>query len=220
MANQTKLLGVLAARPGHSLTLDEVCAAFAPGKSWKVGTSLRKEVLSALAKLLRKELVTRTTEKRRAFASPVVLRFQITKSGQQLHASGKAIDGVVRGPSASVRKPQKNRIRQRLWEALRRMKKATAAELVELAATPADGDPVKVIKHSRHYLNQLVRAGIVVHLKRAPGFAPKSSGFARFGLVNDLGPIAPSAGDQWITDHNAGNAEPPREARIPYREGK
>jgi len=57
----------------------------------------------------------------------------------------------------------------------------------------------------------LARAGIVTKLAaRAKGFAPTSNGHVRYAIIRDLGPIAPSAGALFVTDHNA-------RARIDYK---
>ncbi len=48
MADQTKLLRLLAARPAAAWTLDELGQAYAPGKPFGPKTQLRKQIINAV----------------------------------------------------------------------------------------------------------------------------------------------------------------------------
>jgi len=213
MANQTKLLGVLAEVPGKSLSLDAICQAFAPGKDFAPKSPLRKQIIKAVGKLIKSGLAERSKYARPDFGGDKIeVEYRATAEGIKHHLSGKMVGTVFSGSRKNLPKPKAD-VRQRLWDALRIKKKATVWELVELIHRQGDADPVKVTKNGLTYFNLLSRAGVVVRMQaRARGYSPTSNGFLRFALVNDLGPIAPSAGARFVTDHNA-------RARVEYRRG-
>lgn len=211
MKDQNALLAILAAAPdGAPLTLEAICQALQPGVPHGPHTRLRKGIINALGRLMQKALASAHRLPRTTFGGNAVVTYSITAEGRALRQAGKPIGGGPKpGPRTSLPKPKPG-MRQRLWDALRVANKATMAELVELIHRKGDADAVKVIKNGCQYFDALVRAGVVVRMaKKEKGFAPTSNGFTRYALVNNLGPIAPSAGKHFLTDHNA-------RARIDY----
>lgn len=216
MANQTKLLKVVADRGGWC-SLDTICQDFRPGAPFGAKTKLRKEVINALGKLLQKELVERRAQPRVTFGGNAAVEYRATAAGRDLVKAGKPIVGKKTGPRNCLPKP-KGEMRQRLWEAMRLAKKATVQEIVEVVRQDGDAPAVKVIKDCRNYFTALASAGVLTRLAvRAQGSAPTSNGFIRYALVRDLGPIAPSAGARCVTDHNVRHGDDTTaQARIPY----
>lgn len=210
MADQTKLLKVLAERHPAALSLDAICQAFQPGAAFGPKSKLRKGVINGLGKLMQKHLVERPTRRRETFGGNGYVEYGCTAAGLQRATSGARIEGGVTGPRPFLPKPKAD-MRQRLWEALRIAKKITVRELVELVRVEGDVEAIKVIKNACQYFAALEQAGVVSKLAvRAKGFSPQSNGFVRYALVRDLGLIAPSAGKRFVTDHNA-------RAAIPYK---
>lgn len=114
-------------------------------------------------------------------------RYRATKSGIELVRDGRQIGRAPLPPRA--RGVRGNSLHARLWAALRKLRKATAPELVQIAGR---GTERNAIGNARDYLRALVRAGYVAEMKqRAPGVAPSSRGFKRYLLVRDPGPAAP-----------------------------
>jgi len=210
MAAQNKLLTLLATRPGVALSLDAICQLHAPGKPFTAKTPLRKAVINGLGELMQKGLVERAKNERTTFGGNAHVEYRVTAEGVKRHAAGGVTCVPKGGPRKSLPKPREG-MRQRLWEALRISKKATLLNLAELIHQEGDPEPVKVIKDGLAYFAALARAGIVTKLAaRAKGFAPTSNGHVRYAIIRDLGPIAPSAGALFVTDHNA-------RARIDYK---
>ena len=111
-------------------------------------------------------------------------RFAATAKGRALLASA----GGVRAPRRDLR--------QRLWTALRRMKKATVDELVTVAAS---GDEANARNNAQRYLPVLERAGYVRALPRRQGRAKV------WLIVNDSGARAPMVcRGNTVSDPNTG----------------
>lgn len=215
MANQTVLLRLTAnppgRKPGAELTLDELCQLYAPGKPYGARTALRRQVINAMGKLLEKKLVSIIKPTPTKFNDVRWVKYQATAEGIARAADKKPLVGGPTRKRSKLPKVDTDTVRQRLWEALRLQRKATAAELAELVHQKGDAPVVKVIKNCHYYFVALERAGIIAKLAvRAKGFAPTSPGRTRYALVRDLGPLAPCAGRHCVTDQNA------RE-RIEYR---
>jgi hypothetical protein len=103
---------------------------------------------------------------------------------------------AVLAASGRARAPRRD-FRQRLWSALRRLKKATIKELVTLAAAQERD----ARRNAQRYLRGLAAAGYVRALPR-PGRGRANA----WVLVRDSGPRAPSysPGAATITDPNNG----------------
>jgi hypothetical protein len=107
---------------------------------------------------------------------------------------------------------RKSGLRDKLWTALRMLRKATIPELLELIDTSGRKDPAGV---AADYLLVLRKAGVTaVARRRIAGTVSGSTGFAQHILVRDLGPRAP----QWrptikqlIDPNNGGEAIRPQE---------
>lgn len=128
-------------------------------------------------------------------------RYRATKAGIELVEGGGQIGRAPLPPRA--RGIRGNSLQARLWAALRKLRKATAPELVQIAANGTERDAVG---NAQNYLRALVRAGYVTEMKtRAPGVAPSSRGFKRYLLARDPGPAAPGVcKHQRLRDPNTG----------------
>lgn len=173
----------------------------------------RKQVLSALGKLMQKKLVKRANKKT-AF-DHVEPEYQATKSGVDFVRAGKRVTSGPNRPLTGVRKPRDNAFRQRFWNAFRIQKKATLPELIEIAREKGDGN---VDSNALRYMKFLERAGVATRLPtKERGHALTSPGHHRFALLRDLGPFAPQAAKPHLINLNATTDA---EKFIPYREGK
>jgi hypothetical protein len=208
MADQTAVLKVLVGAAGE-LDLDRICFAIAPKLPRGPGSKLRRQVIQCLGRLVSAGLALRTRCER-SFGTAHAC-WTATAKGRAQVAAGAPVKSGPKGPF-NGRRVLPDTLRQRAWTAFRVAKRATLAELAEVARRPddGDGDDARVIDNLRKYLKALARAGIVSQLRvRQPGFAPSSPGFGRYALAKDLGAIAPIAGAMFVTDPNA-------LARIPY----
>lgn len=178
--NQTAILYEL---PGVCLTLADISSA----------TGLDHHKISVAAgKLIKKGLVERAE----------VGCFRLTPAGQQ------AVDDqmvITSGPNAPLEEPRAslaNTFRQRAWNAMRIQRSFTIGDLVTSACTGEERDPENNLQR---YCRALSRAGVLRKMRRkVTGTRIGSNGFARYQLLKDLGPIAPSIRHHVpaIHDHN------------------
>lgn len=130
--------------------------------------------------------------------------FQLTEVGQAAVSAGETIETGVTGPSRALRKPRRQSIRQRAWNAMKIQRTFTVPSLTTAVATAQDGD---VEENLRRYCAELCKAGVLsVSSRREPGTAPSSNGFAVYTLARLLGPLAPvySRARRAIHDFNSG----------------
>ncbi len=86
----------------------------------------------------------------------------------------------------NTRKPG---LQDRLWGALRRMRKGSIPELLSIADAR---DLTDAMNEARRYLRALCNAGFVTLLStKEPGTAKGSKGHLRYALVRDTGPRTP-----------------------------
>lgn len=109
-------------------------------------------------------------------------------------AAGNA---VLAAAGAAPRRPRDS-LRQRLWRAMRKLRKATLADLVTVAAAGSERNPAD---NAGAYLGQLTRAGYLIELQRRGPRAPRT-----WVIVRDTGPRAPvwSRTRRIVADHNTG----------------
>lgn len=209
MADQTLILTRLC-EADAPLTVDALMATLKRKERGASKDALRREVTTCLGRLMKNKLAERCNpvSERGQFPAPKGI-FRATAAGRKLIASGEAVTSGPKGNLTGVRTRKTDTFRARLWAALRAKKKAATFELIELART--SGDKGKHEQNTYAYLKALVRAGVAAQMKtREKGFAVSSPGFARFALVKDLGPLAPTVCGEFLFDNNA------RE-RIAYR---
>jgi hypothetical protein len=117
--------------------------------------------------------------------------YQLTPAGITAAQSGTKISsGPWRGDTARVRKPVRNTFRRRLWNVMRMGGVFTIADLVMAAAREEDARPEN---NAARYVSYLVRAGYVEEQRtRKRGTKLTSSGFKRYRLVRNTGPLAPA----------------------------
>jgi|GEM_PF-6825194 len=137
--------------------------------------------------------------------------YALTKMGQRVRATGGFEGGGIQAcgigvadvaasgrppPAKPVKKPRfkyETTLADRLWRALRLVRKASVAQLVELAARPGE----QGIANAQQILGVWKRHGVVRQLKH--GRPP------RYLLVRDLGPLTPRPSDRYerVWDANA-----------------
>lgn len=139
--------------------------------------------------------------------------YLITAAGLDARQSGGAPvrSGPKRAHTGLRRKPEGQTDRDKAWSALRRLRKASIPELIELIDPK---NPAAAHSHLRRYLRALVQAGLLSELRaRDPGADPvHSRGFKRFVLVEDTGAQAPVLSDRGgvrqVRDPNTGKVFP------------
>ncbi len=115
--------------------------------------------------------------------------FQLTEEGAQAVRDGVRICAGHIGPTAGIRKPVRNTMRQRAWKAMQIHREFTVPDI---AMVVARDDPAAAFGSLQAYLRQLVAAGYVMRsAHKAPGTAVTSNGFNLFRLIRDTGPRAP-----------------------------
>jgi DNA-binding IscR family transcriptional regulator len=128
-----------------------------------------------------------TLVSRKLIAKVGIGRFEVTKSGREFLAQGRAVTSGPNGPLTGKPKPQG--LRARAWRAMRYLEKFTVGELVEISIKGGEKQPHSNI---RAYLRKLRAAGYVGLLqRRAAGTAVTSNGFNRYLLIRNTGPKAP-----------------------------
>lgn len=105
-------------------------------------------------------------------------------------------EGSAVAAAAGAARPARDTIRQRMWTALRNLKKATIAELLTLASTTRTADRA----YAQHFLRVLQRAGYVVAKPR------RNNGPITWVLVKAVGARAPtwSRRTRTLADPNTG----------------
>jgi len=161
---------ILAALPpqGVAMTLDEVVAA----------TGLRRERITRLVTALNRSGLIAMAGRG---------RYRRTPAGDAAVAAGTLPRSGPRGPR-SVPNRLNGGLAERVWRALRLLRKGTLPELVEIADPRQCGGG----DHARRYLRQLNQAGVTgVSSRIVAGIAPTSNRFKQRVLLRDLGPRAP-----------------------------
>lgn len=117
--------------------------------------------------------------------------YQLTVVGLEAARTGQVISsGPWRPDTVKARKPVKDTFRRRLWNAMRVGGTFTISDLVMAAARPDDTDPYN---NTSRYVRHLVKAGYAEELaSRQRGTRLTSSGFKRFRLLRNTGPIPPA----------------------------
>jgi len=181
--NQNAILGELAR--GGCLTTAELVKAtgIAPNK-----------VADACGAVIRRGLIERIERG----------CFRVTPEGAAAAAAGVTIVSGPVGPltSAVPRRPRRITGRDRLWHAIRTLRKFTLAELMEVSGASRDG--------AARYVWALTRAGYLTPLRREARFHVTSNGCCRWLLTDNTGAGTPTlnrAGSA-IHDPNDGRTRP------------
>jgi hypothetical protein len=136
--------------------------------------------------------------------------YALTKMGCRVRAAGSMPPALADNPAKCKPRYQQGGLVERLWAALRRMRKATLAQLVEIAARPGERGLANA--------SQIVRVwkiyGLVAVLGADTARGPKP---ARYLLLRDLGIKAPRPADRYtrLFDPNAGVYLPRPENAVP-----
>jgi hypothetical protein len=140
----------------------------------------RRQISDGAAKLILRGYVERTE----------VGCYQLTSAGAEAQRNGVVItSGPWRPDTVKVRKPVRDTFRQRVWNAMRMSGTFTVGDLVVAAAR----DELDAENNTSWYLRRLAAAGYVIELPiRQKGTRLTSSGFKRWRLIHDTGPIAPA----------------------------
>lgn len=114
-------------------------------------------------------------------------QYALTEAGQEAHREQVVIGaGPWRGERKAVRERPRRSLRERAWQMLRRVRKASLPELLELLDAPDAEHGLS------RYLRALAAGGYLRRLPvRLPGTHPNSRGRVRWLLVLDTGPKAP-----------------------------
>ena len=130
--------------------------------------------------------------------------YRLTQAGIEAIARGDRITSGPVGPlKTPARRPRRDTLRQRAWNAMRMSVTFTIGDLA-IAAARDDLNPESNIQR---YLQFLRNSGYVVELPtRQRGTHLTSNGFKRFRLLKDTGPIAPmwKTHKQALWDYNLG----------------
>lgn len=126
--------------------------------------------------------------------------FELSAKGRKAAEAGETITSGSHSPrtEASPRRPRRQTVRDRMWTAIRTLKKFTLADLETMAgASRCD---------AQRYTRVLASAGYLSRLRSEPGTAPTSNGFHRYLLIRPSGPEAPvyRAGRREVYDRNDG----------------
>ena len=125
--------------------------------------------------------------------------YALTKMGCRVRAAGSMPPALGDDPSKSKPSYQQGGLIERLWAALRHMRKATIAQLVEIAARPGErarANASKIVRYWKRY-------GVVAAIGADTARGPKP---VRYLLLRDLGVKAPRPADRFtrLFDPNAG----------------
>ncbi len=140
--------------------------------------------------------------------------YRLTEAGVASARSGEALRPGPRGPHGKRKAVQRQSFRQRAWAAMRMCGKFTAPEIMRLAARP--GERGGSLHNLYRYLRALEAARYVHRLPvKERGTRPGSTGFARWRVMRDTGPLAPaySVRDAALFDRNTGETIHLREGR-------
>ncbi|MGR3760921.1 MarR family transcriptional regulator [Roseobacteraceae bacterium NS-SX3] len=153
----------------------------------------RKQISQAATGLIRKGLLERAE----------IGCFRLTGEGAAAKARGEQISYGPKGPYSEVKKALPNTLRQRAWNVMRIRRKFAIPDLLVAAAL---GEERMAHDNLQKFCRALRAAGVLRQLPgKQRGTALSSPGYARFALLNDLGPIAPSYrhSRKALFDHNA-----------------
>lgn len=127
--------------------------------------------------------------------------YQLTPVGIAAAQAGETISsGPWRPDTARARRPVRDTFRRRLWSAMRMGGVFTIADLVMAAARAGDLRPEN---NAARYISYLIRAGYVEELReRRRGMKLTSSGFKRYRLVKNTGPLAPAFSPKRMALHD------------------
>lgn len=122
--------------------------------------------------------------------------YALTKMGCRVRAAGSLPPSLADSPAARKPRYRPGGLIERLWAALRRMRKATLAELVAIAAKRGE----RGLANASQIVRAWTRFGVVAVLGARARTAP------RYLLVRDLGVKAPRPADRYarMFDPNAG----------------
>jgi predicted transcriptional regulator len=137
----------------------------------------RKSVVSAVATLIGRGLADRRE----------VGCYTLTAEGESFRAAGGVIKSGPTGPlhQVAARRPRRITQRDRLWSAMRILKKFTLGEILTLAGAGSESN-------AQHYIAALAGAGYLRQMpRREHGTSLTSNGFKRWQLIRDTGPAAP-----------------------------
>jgi hypothetical protein len=112
--------------------------------------------------------------------------YRRTEAGDRALATGT----YKSGPKGPRRRPSRSTgLKDKIWAALRMLRKATVPELLEIVQADGLTDPDAL---ANRYLRMLRKAGVTAPTtKRVAGTAMTSPGFPQHVLLRDLGPKAP-----------------------------
>jgi len=132
--------------------------------------------------------------------------YQLTPAGREAAARGDIISaGPWKPDTTKARKPWRNSFRQRAWNAMRMSATFTIGDIAMAAARSEDANPQNNLQR---YFRLLCTAGYLADLPARQ----RGTGFKRYRLIRDTGPLAPSFSDKnsAIHDHNTGGFVPCR----------
>lgn len=111
--------------------------------------------------------------------------FELSREGRTALDAGETITSGPRGPLTQgvPRRRRRQTARDRLWSAIRILRKFGLADLEMMTAASR--------ANVMRFVNVLERTGYLAPLRREPGTAPTSQGYRRWLLVRDTGPDAP-----------------------------
>lgn len=126
--------------------------------------------------------------------------FELSAEGRRAAEAGETITSGSHSPrtEASPRRPRRRTTRDKMWTAIRTMRKFNLSDLETMAgASRCD---------AQRYALMLMKAGYLSRLRSEPGLAPTSNGFSRYLLIRPSGPEAPvyRAKRKEIYDRNTG----------------
>lgn len=166
------------------------------------GECIRMAALAKLTGMSRRRLakLIATLERRGLATAPKIGCYRRTPRGDKIVATSAPLRSGPTKPSGP--RPSSDGLRARAWRALRMLKKATLAEILEIADA---GEQKSPSSNLYRYFGALIRAGVMVKLdRREAGAAMTSNGFVRWSLIRDLGPIAPVMRHGGVFDPNSG----------------
>ncbi|KAA6405779.1 hypothetical protein [Candidatus Tokpelaia sp.] len=144
-------------------------------------------------------------------ASKLILRGFLSredKGGFSLTAPGSAFldkgEMLKSGPKGTIGRPKiyADTQRQRIWRAIRLIRRFTVSDLAILACTGEEATPYDNIQA---YIRKLAGSGYLTELpQRQAGQAETSNGFKIYRLIKDTGPRAPVWSKGRLVDLNEG----------------
>ncbi len=115
--------------------------------------------------------------------------YVITAAGVAAFADGKTIKCGPKGPTGP--KVKRGTLRERLWRAIRKERKGTIGNFLSLVLQDGDNE-TKAIENAQKFICVLCQAGYMTRLPgKQQGTALSSTGFTRYILVVNNGPLAP-----------------------------